>query len=370
MKGRRIRYSRAELVFVRSRKAMPRRALHAAFVTKFRRRGITVDHIRSLCARKGWVAGRKRWRRADDALLRELYPHMRTSEVARRLGRTLAATYGHADKLGLAKSEAYLASPAACRLRRGDHVGAAFRFQKGHVPANKGLRRQGWSAGRMKETQFKKGQPGWNWRPLGSERLVDGYRYTKVSDRRRVPWTVNWKPTHVLKWEAKHGRIPRGHALLFRDGDRTNVRLRNLKLITRRELMLRNSVQNLPAPLRQTIQLLGALNRKINRRSPSHEEQDRRPAQPPVRDAGGAGGPGESNGDRTRESDRGRGACDRGFREGRSAVPRGDRAEGRDRLHRGRRDGGTPTARGRLVTSSRVAPRRRRLAAMRARHVA
>jgi len=58
--------------------------------------------------------------------------------------------------MGLTKSAAYLASPAACRLRKGDNVGAARRFRPGHVPANKGLRRPGWSTGRMAETQFKK----------------------------------------------------------------------------------------------------------------------------------------------------------------------------------------------------------------------
>jgi hypothetical protein len=86
-----------------------------------------------------------------------------------------------------AKSEAYLASPAACRLRRGDNIGAPYRFTKGHVPANKGLRRPGWGPGRMKETQFRKGERQGRavklYKPIGTERVSkDGYTERKIND--------------------------------------------------------------------------------------------------------------------------------------------------------------------------------------------
>src|SRR5262245_31970416 len=146
-------------------------------------------------------AGKRLWEPEDEAQLVARYPHESTSVIARDLRRSLQATYARAQILGLEKSAKYRESPAACRLRRGDNVGAPSRFKKGHVPANKGLRRPGWSSGRMRENQFKAGQAGYNWKPVGSERLIDGYRYTKISDRRRVCWTVNWKPTHVVLWE-------------------------------------------------------------------------------------------------------------------------------------------------------------------------
>lgn len=214
--------------------------------------------------------GRRRWSREDDRLLRGFYPNTPTAEVARRLNRTVAAIYGRADKLGLNKSAAYLASPAACRLRRGDHVGARYRFQKGHVPANKGLRRPGWGPGRMKETQFKKGVlngvAARRFKPIGSTRLVDGYLYRKVAAI-PGPWTRNWKLVHVMLWESLHGRVPARHAVVFKNGDRTDIRAENLELIHRRDLMARNTVHNLPKPLAQTIQVLGALRRKINRKA-------------------------------------------------------------------------------------------------------
>jgi hypothetical protein len=225
-------------------------------------------------------SGRRRfWTPADLAVLVARYPHESTAAIARDLGRGVGHVYQRAAKAGLKKTAAYLASPDACRLRRGDNVGAAFRYPKGHVPANKGTRRPGWAPGRMKETQFRKGQPGWNWRPIGSQRLVDGYLYTKVSDERCVPWTQNWKQTHVLLWEKHRGPIPAGHAVAFRNRDRRDVRLDNLEIITRRELMLRNSVHNLPQPLPQVVQLLGALRRQIRKRTKGYgQEQDRRPA--------------------------------------------------------------------------------------------
>jgi hypothetical protein len=210
------------------------------------------------------------WSREDDRLLRGFYPNTPTAEVARRLQRSVAAVYGHADKLGLVKSPAYLAGPAACRLRRGDRVGARFRFQKGHVPANKGLRRPGWAPGRMRETQFKKGvRQGVAvrlYKPIGTERISkDGYLERKVNDG--LPLQARWRAVHLVLWESLHGPVPAGHAVTFKNGDRTDIRPDNLELLHRRDLMARNTVHNLPKPLAQTVQLLGALRRKINRKA-------------------------------------------------------------------------------------------------------
>lgn len=229
-------------------------------------------------AKDRYRAGKRLWSRADDSLIRRRYPHEPNDHLALELRRTSRAIYCRAKILGVKKSAAYLVSPAACRLRRGDNVGAAFRFKKGQVPANKGTRRPGWGPGRMKETQFKKGVAT-NWHPVGSTRLVDGYLYRKVSDTRHVPWTRNWRQEHYLLWEAAHGPIPKGHNVQFANGDRTDIRLDNLELVSRRDNMARNTVHNLPKPLAQAVQLLGALKRQIRKRS-SHagEEQDRRSA--------------------------------------------------------------------------------------------
>ena len=222
-------------------------------------------------------AGKRLWEAEDDALMRARYPHEPTTAIAKALRRTTFAINARADKLGLRKSAEYLASPHACRLRRGDNVGAAFRFKKGQAPANKGLRRPGWSAGRMKSTWFPKGHRGSRTMAIGSTRLCDGYVYRKVSEIPGV-WTRNWKLEHYLVWEAAHGPVPPGHAVVFKDRDRMNTALENLELITRRDNMLRNSVHNLPKPLAHAVQLLGALRRQIRKKTEGHEKQDRRSA--------------------------------------------------------------------------------------------
>lgn len=214
----------------------------------------------------------RRWTEREVTLVRELYPHKRTAGIAGQLECTVEQIYSLANRLGLRKTAEYLASPDACRLRRGDHIGARTCFKKGQVPPNKGPRRPGYGPGRMKETQFKKGQAGHNWRPVGSQRLVDGYLYTKISDQRCVPWTRNWRPTHVLLWGKHRGRIRRGSALAFSNGDRMDIRLDNLELISRTELMRRNTIHNLPPEIKGAITVLGQLKRRIR------EKQDRRSA--------------------------------------------------------------------------------------------
>ena len=199
--------------------------------------------------------------------LRHLYPHTKTGKIAELLGRSLSSIFGMAYKLGLSKSDQYLNSPDACRLRRGERIGEHFRYAKGHIPANKGLRRPGYAPGRMADTQFKKGGST-NWMPIGSTRLIDGYLYRKVSDVRNVVHTVNWKLEHRLIYEAAHGvKIdPKTHALIFKDGDRTHIELDNLELITRKELRHRNSIHNLPPEIKEVLRLKGAIKRVITRR--------------------------------------------------------------------------------------------------------
>ena len=215
---------------------------------------------------------RKIWTPEEETTLQKLYPDTPTAELARLFECPLYTIYGKAQKLGLFKSGDYLQSPAACRLRRGDNVGKEFRFKKGHVPANRGKKSPGFAPGRMGETQFQKGNKSKNWKPLGSERVVDGYRLRKVSETGYPP--SDWRPVHRLLWEEANGPIPPDHIVIFIDGDRTHIELTNLKLISRQELAARNRMWNIyPRELAEAIQLAGALKRKINGRS-KREKQD------------------------------------------------------------------------------------------------
>ena len=224
------------------------------------------------------------WTERELQILRERYPHESTKSIARRLKRPECAVYNKAHSLGLYKTETYLASSDACRLRRGDNVGRNTRFQKGQVPHNKGLRRPGWHRGRMKETQFKKGERHGRaaqiYQPIGSERISkEGILQRKVNND--MPFQQRWKAVHAILWEKHNGPIPKGHVVVFRNGDRTDIRIENLELISRAQLMQRNSYHNnYPKEVALAIQLRAALVRQINRRhkSEKHENPNQAPA--------------------------------------------------------------------------------------------
>jgi hypothetical protein len=221
------------------------------------------------------------WTAKERGIVRRFYPEIPTREIAEYLGRSVTQVYQMAHKLRLGKSEAYMASPSASRLRRGDHVGSAYRFRPGHVPANKGLRRPGWSPGRMAQTQFKKGQLNGRaaqiWQPLWSDRLSkDGY--LEIKYRERDGRYGNWIGAHILIWEDKHGPIPRGYKQVFRDGHKAHVELSNLELISNAEMMRRNTIHNLPRELVTTIMLLGAVKRKMRENAEKYNDGSAQPS--------------------------------------------------------------------------------------------
>lgn len=198
----------------------------------------------------------------EDRAICTLFPHMQTRDVARILGRPLCSVSQRATKLGVKKSAAFNNSALSGRNRKGCAPnGIRSRFPKGHVPANKGLRRPGWHAGRMRETQFKKGQRPVTYREIGELRLnADGYVDMKICD---APGARAWRAFHLILWEDANGPIPKGHCLRFRDGDRFHIDVENLELLSRADNARRNSIHNLPKPLVHTMQVLGQLKRRI-----------------------------------------------------------------------------------------------------------
>lgn len=218
---------------------------------------------------------RRFWSHEERARLAKLYPDRPTIKVAKVLNRSLAATYRMAEKLGVEKSEQYLHSEESCRLQKGSKSGATFRFLKGHIPANKGLRRPGWSAGRMKETQFKKGcrsgMAARNWRPVGTILAdSDGYLRIKVREARHGKEATGfgnvgvWPLYNRYLWEKHHGPIPPTHIVIFKDGDRSNCVIENLELLSKADNARRNVMwAKYPRELADTIQLAGVLKRKL-----------------------------------------------------------------------------------------------------------
>lgn len=213
-----------------------------------------------------------------DQLVR-LYPDMTTAALARQLGISERRINNKAHVLGLKKSAAHLASPAACRLRQGDNVGKNTRFQKGHATWNKGM--TGLQIG-GEATQFKpgclNGRAAQLCQPLGSHRInKDGTLQRKISNAHGNN-SQRWRSVHELVWIAAHGPVPAGHIVVFKPGTKTAdpaaITLDKVECISFAENMRRNSYHNnLPKEISLVVQLRGAITRQINRRKDNNHDQ-------------------------------------------------------------------------------------------------
>lgn len=215
--------------------------------------------------------GRRRqiWSDEEVSRLHDLYPNTPMPELMQALGRPDHAIYNKAHSLGLSRSDEYLASEHACRLRREDSPGIEHRFQPGQAPWNKGIKFE--SGGRSVETRFAPGSLPHNNVPVGTERVTDdGIRQRKVRDD--GPAHRRWKSVHAIMWEEVHGEIPPGHLVVFRDRNPKHIELDNLELVSRAENMRRNTIHRYPPELKSTIRQLSKLKRAIS--EASSEKQD------------------------------------------------------------------------------------------------
>lgn len=216
---------------------------------------------------------RSKWTLEEDALMRLHYPNKSMPELVRLIGRSACSIYNRSHTLNLNKSAEYLASDAACRLRRGDNVGKEHRFEKGLIPWNKGLK--GINRG-GKETQFKKGSMPKNTMPIGSLRITrEGILERKISNESGSS-KKRWRSVHELVWMEVNGEIPKGYICVFKAGMKTNdpdqITADKVECISRAENMKRNSYHRYGKEIASLIQLRGAINRQINKRSKQNEQ--------------------------------------------------------------------------------------------------
>jgi hypothetical protein len=91
------------------------------------------------------------------------------------------------------------------------------------------------------KTRFKPGHKT-NCKPIGSERMNRGFIQVKVSNTN--DYRKDWKFKHRVIWEKAYGEIPKDHKIIFADGNKLNLSLDNLLLISNKEHIVMNS-QNL-----------------------------------------------------------------------------------------------------------------------------
>lgn len=212
----------------------------------------------------------RRWTDSERDQLRTAYPTTDCRDIALLLGRTERSVYSQANLMGLRKEEGHAAK--AGRIGAQHPSAIATRFRPGIKSWNAGKHYQ--PGGRSTETRFKPGNRSGRaidlHKPIGTERVSkDGYLERKINDD--MPLHKRWRAVHLIEWEAMNGPLPAGHALIFRDGNKQNTTLDNLELVSRADLMRRNTRHNLPPELNELIGLRAALVRKINNRTKEAE---------------------------------------------------------------------------------------------------
>lgn len=185
------------------------------------------------------------WSEEEKEFLRQHYPNHSQKELLKMFNKYFNVAVSHTQLIGALK-------------RYGIKSGRTGHFTKGHKSWNtgkKGLKTGG------EVTQFKKGHKPWNYKPVGTERVNgEGYVDVKVADPNV------WKAKHRIIWEEANGQIPEDHVLIFADGNRLNVNIENLILISRKQLSIMN-INNLikkDAELTKTGVIIASIYDKIH----------------------------------------------------------------------------------------------------------
>jgi hypothetical protein len=200
-----------------------------------------------------------RWTEDERRILKEMYPHHTAKEVAAVLGKNTSSVHNQARFLGVkaAKERLQQAGKELSKTKKS----AAARFKKGNTPANKGRKVSQETYEKIRRTMFQKGHTPVNHKEIGSERVSrDGYVEVKVAEPNK------WRHKHRVLWEQANGLIPKGYNIQFRNGDKTDIRLENLYIISRQEQLAKeNSLYaRYPVELQEVMRLKGVVKRKIN----------------------------------------------------------------------------------------------------------
>ncbi len=157
----------------------------------------------------------------------------------------------------------------ACK-RRGIKAGSDGRFKKGMKTWNTGL------TGYMgaNKTSFKTGNLPHTYLPVGTPRLKkysDGSCYVQIKTADPKTWT-NY---HHIIYERAYGPIPKGHVVIFVDGNRLNLHHKNLECVSRAVLSQLNKKRllQMPTPVRPTVIAITKLQQMTRKIEQTHEDR-------------------------------------------------------------------------------------------------
>lgn len=136
-------------------------------------------------------------------------------------------------------------------FRGNNHLnsGLTGRFEKGHIPDNKGKTWDDYMSkdaqARSRKTTFKKGNKPLNAVDIGEESMRYsgskpddlGYVHVKVCDGKG---NKNWVPKQRVIYEQHYGPIPKSYKVIFADRNRFNFDIDNLVLVSSSEELIMN----------------------------------------------------------------------------------------------------------------------------------
>lgn len=227
-----IPYSDAEMAWLEANRMMIISDYHRAFIALFCREDVSAGHLHALRKRKGWKigpqAGRTKGRRLRYSDAEIAWLSANRALLLADYHRSFVAVFGRDDvtpeKLhSLRKREGFQTGRSG-RFEKGRPSPMKGR----RCPPGEGGRHPNAIA-----AQFKKGHVPHTHKGAGHESIgEEGYAWIIVDEKN--PWTgaaTRRVQKHRWLWEKANGPVPEGHVLKCLDGDRSNADLANWEAI-------------------------------------------------------------------------------------------------------------------------------------------
>lgn len=216
----------------------------------YKKFGITVSRETILKFRYQKNVGRTSFSKEEDQFIKSNYLKMPVKTLASKINRSGVGVIGRLKAMNLTIPKEIIE-----QRKRDSYI------KKGHIPLNKGKKQVEYMSAeaieKTKVTRFQKGQNPHNTKYDGHERIdKDGYVLIRVKVGKYVL-------KHRLLWEENYGKIPKKMAIVFKNGDKTDIRIENLECISLEENMRRNTLQRFPEELKEIIYLKTSLKRQI-----------------------------------------------------------------------------------------------------------
>ena len=103
-------------------------------------------------------------------------------------------------------------------------------FKKGNIPWSKGKKGIHFSPA----TEFKKGQKGTNWLPMGTKKIRKENKTNTLRKWIKIAEPSGWIEYSKFIWIKHNGQIPKGFLIHHIDKDALNNKIENLSLLTRK----------------------------------------------------------------------------------------------------------------------------------------